>query len=268
MTAAQTTPGTSQPQPDDLGARRAHLRRYLIWAPVADLNMALDALQIRPEDASAPSALPKPPPKHHAIVVLGAPVNGDGTPSPSIVQRTRRAAEIAFAHPESLLVVTGGAVANRFSEAVSMEQQLISLGVDPTRILREPNARTTLDNAAYTMSLLENVWLKAALDVNSLIPGADPTLESVWRKAVLDQAQMTIITDPFHAPRALRLFAAARSAYDVTPTLRFAASASAAQPQLPPHERLVRIGEMVLRDDVQALLLRCVEEKRRLSIGW
>jgi sigma54-dependent transcription regulator len=31
---------------------------------------------------------------------------------------------------------------------------------------------------------------------------------------------------------------------------------------------LVRIGEMVLRDDVQALLLRCIEEKRRLSIGW
>jgi vancomycin permeability regulator SanA len=264
MTAAQTAQGTpSHPQPDDSGARRAQLRRYLIWAPVADLNLALDAFQIGPEGASV---LPKP--RTHAIVVLGAPVNGDGTPSPSILERTRRAAEIASAHPESLLVVTGGAVANRFSEAVIMEQQLISLGVDPTRVLREPNACTTLDNAAYTMALLENVWLKAALDHAELTPGADPKLESVWRKAVLDEAQLTIITEPFHAPRALRLFAAARSAYDVTPTLRFAATARAAQPQLPPHERLVRIGEMVLRDDVQALLLRCIEEKRRLSIGW
>jgi vancomycin permeability regulator SanA len=200
--------------------------------------------------------------------VLGAPVNGDGTPSSSILQRTRRAAEIASAHPESLLLVTGGAVANRFSEAVSMEEQLISLGVDPRRIHLEPNARTTLDNAAYTMTLLENVWLKAALDQAKLIPGADPKLESVWRKAVLDEAQLTIITEPFHAPRALRLFAAARSAYDVTPTLRFAASASAAEPYLPPHERSVRIGEKIVRDDVQALLLRCIEEKRRLSIGW
>jgi len=239
MKTSKTTHGT-QGLFDGLNARRrAQLCQYLMRAPVADLNRALDALQSRPLDTTAL-------PKNHAIVVLGAPVNADGTPSPSILQRTRRAAEVALAHPDAVLVVTGGAVVNRFTEAQSMAEQLVLLGINPARIYREPYARTTLDNAAFTMTLLESVWPKRALN----------------------EAQLTIITEPFHAPRALRLFAAASSAYAVTPTLRFAASARAAAPNLPPYERLVEIGEKIAGEDFQALLLRCIEEKRRLANGW
>jgi len=179
----------------------------------------------------------------HVIVVLSVPTNSDGTPTSGLEARVNRAAALARADPSALVVVSGAAVATAFSEAEIMARMLVGRGVDPMSILIERYATTTLDNAAYSTALLQ-----------THLPNNATAVE-----------QLTLVSEPYHAPRSLRIFAAACALAKWTPRLRLAASermpypvtGSAAYPRprpgAPPWE---------------AALLRCLEEKRRLAAGW
>lgn len=218
---------------------RARLRKHLIVSPTSDLPTAIDAFQNHPATFRGAH-------QRHAIVVLGVPLLRDGTPSESLMARVRRAAEMAQIHPSAFVVVTGGAAANEFVEAQGMAQELIILGVESRRILLEPFARTTLDNAAFTFRLLEGLWPHA---------GRQPV-------------KLTLVSEPYHAVRALRLFAAAGRVFDFKTTLHIAASDCGHQPARSENERPVRIGNRTLSGGFQAKLGRCVEEQRRISCGW
>jgi uncharacterized SAM-binding protein YcdF (DUF218 family) len=91
-----------------------------------------------------------------AVLVLGYPSKADGSPHP--IQRFRVEAGIRVMHEQSCnrMVVSGGAAANRYVEADSMAEIAKSLGVAEGALVREPTARTTLENIGCSAPYLQD----------------------------------------------------------------------------------------------------------------
>ena len=89
------------------------------------------------------------------MVVLGAKVNADG-PSVSLWDRICGAYEYLEEHPEVIAVVSGGQGTDEpITEAECMYRELVSLGIDPKRILREEEATSTWENFKFSLDLIE-----------------------------------------------------------------------------------------------------------------
>lgn len=89
------------------------------------------------------------------VVVLGAKVRNDG-PSVSLMDRIRATARYMEAHPEVIAVVSGGQGDDEpMTEAQCMYEQLLKLGVDPSRIWMEDKATSTWENLQFSLNLIE-----------------------------------------------------------------------------------------------------------------
>lgn len=109
-----------------------------------------------------------------AVVVFGAAVGLDGEPRALLRERLRTARALAVADPAAAIVVTGGSVRGRVAEGPVMARWLRAHGIPAARILVEPAARTTIENAERVIPLLRALAVRRA----------------------------TVVTQPFHAPRA------------------------------------------------------------------
>lgn len=90
------------------------------------------------------------------IIVLGAGVDGT-TPSLSLRERLDAAYEYLIAHPEAICVVSGSQGYNEdISEAECMYRELVSRGIDASRIWKEDKAENTRQNIAYSLALIED----------------------------------------------------------------------------------------------------------------
>jgi vancomycin permeability regulator SanA len=140
-------------------------------------------------------AEPAPPPGRCAVLVLGYPSRADGTPS--ALQRERVAGGIALLRARGCerLVLSGGAVENRYVEAETMARVAAELGAPGDRVALEPRAVSTWENVALSLPLLA---------------GYDAVL---------------IASEPFHARRAVRYVCRQRA--------ELCARAFAASPPLP-----------------------------------
>lgn len=115
------------------------------------------------------------------IMVLGAGLHGD-KPSKMLDNRLDMAFELAQRYPQARLIVSGGQGNQEIiSEAAAMRNDLLSRGIPDTRILQEDQSRDTVENITFTRALLE----KRGKSVATL--------------------QIAIVTNDFHALRALRL---------------------------------------------------------------
>jgi uncharacterized SAM-binding protein YcdF (DUF218 family) len=119
-----------------------------------------------------------------AIVVLGS---GD-------VVRVREAARMAERFPEAPVIITG--------DSGFLERELLGLGVPPERLVIEPDAESTYENAALLAPILEEMEVKRAV----------------------------IVTNWFHVPRAGAVF---RSRF---PEIQFESTWEAAEEPLLPWE--------------------------------
>ena len=89
------------------------------------------------------------------MVVLGAKVNADG-PSVSLWDRICGAYEYLEEHPDVIAVVSGGQGTDEpITEAECMYRELVNLGIDPKRILREEEATSTWENFKFSLDLIE-----------------------------------------------------------------------------------------------------------------
>lgn len=89
------------------------------------------------------------------VVVLGAKVRPDG-PSISLWDRIYGAADFLKAHPDMIAVVSGGQGPDEVkTEAESMAENLIALGIDESRIWQESRAESTAQNIRYSLDLIE-----------------------------------------------------------------------------------------------------------------
>lgn len=89
-----------------------------------------------------------------AIVVAGARVRADGTPSPALVRRTLLGAALYLDGRAPILLLTGRGP-GPIPEADLMADIAMAHGVPADAIVRERHAMTTRENAAYSRKLTE-----------------------------------------------------------------------------------------------------------------
>ena len=89
------------------------------------------------------------------IVVLGAQVRDSG-PSASLQERIDAAYEYLTEHPETVAIVSGGQGDDEpITEAQCMYECLITMGIDPERIIKEEQATSTWGNLNYSLDIIE-----------------------------------------------------------------------------------------------------------------
>jgi uncharacterized SAM-binding protein YcdF (DUF218 family) len=113
-----------------------------------------------------------------AIIVLGSPADSDGNPTPRQQARVTEAVHEYERGVAPRLIVTGGAVANRFVEAEGMARTAHAEGIPDAAILIEPEAKDTIENACYSVRIMK---------------------EHGWRSA-------EVVSSPSHLPRAGMIF--------------------------------------------------------------
>ena len=89
------------------------------------------------------------------VVVLGAKVNKHG-PSVSLWDRICGAYEYAVAHPDTILILSGGQGTDEpITEAECMYRELVELGIDPWQLRMEDEATSTWENLKFSLDLIE-----------------------------------------------------------------------------------------------------------------
>lgn len=117
---------------------------------------------------------------YDALVVLGAGFRSDGRTSPALRRRANHGARLYHAGRAPAVLVTGGVNPPHApcAEADAMAAILQELGVPEDRILSEPRARNTAENARFAAILLADAGV----------------------------CRVGVVTDPAHMPRALLAF--------------------------------------------------------------
>lgn len=98
----------------------------------------------------------KPPPENSDLIVLGALVNKDGSPSKSLAQRINKAYDYMIENPESKCIVTGGQGGNEpMPEGKAQKDILVKKGIDSSRIYVEDKSKNTKENFEYSLKIIE-----------------------------------------------------------------------------------------------------------------
>jgi uncharacterized SAM-binding protein YcdF (DUF218 family) len=88
------------------------------------------------------------------VVILGAGLNGDKL-SWLLSERMATALEYLQAHPDTKAVVSGGQGPDEaVAEGTAMQDYLVQNGIEPSRIIVEDKAKSTLENFKFTKALL------------------------------------------------------------------------------------------------------------------
>ena len=96
-----------------------------------------------------------PPAGLDCLVVLGAGLRPDGTPSESLRLRLDAACAYLADNPETTCIVSGGqGLGETRTEADAMFDYLIEQGVSQDRIVREDRSSTTAENILFSRELL------------------------------------------------------------------------------------------------------------------
>ena len=96
------------------------------------------------------------PSGEHVIAVFGSPALGNGQPRGPVRRRLQCARGLALEDPCALVIVSGGAVLGPI-EAEVMRDWLVERGIGADRIVTEPRARNTFENASFVARELEEV---------------------------------------------------------------------------------------------------------------
>lgn len=99
------------------------------------------------------------------IIVLGAGLRPDGSPTPTLAARAGHAAEVWRAGHAPMLICTGGITGDAaISEAAACQQVLIANGVPSEAILLEDRSRSTEENALFAKQIMDaNGWGSAVV---------------------------------------------------------------------------------------------------------
>jgi uncharacterized SAM-binding protein YcdF (DUF218 family) len=90
-----------------------------------------------------------------AIIVLGTPADDDGNPTPTLLARINEGVAEYKRGVAPRLIFTGGAAHNRFVEAQVMAKAAHAQGIPESAIFEEPQAMDTIQNACYSVRIME-----------------------------------------------------------------------------------------------------------------
>jgi uncharacterized SAM-binding protein YcdF (DUF218 family) len=103
-----------------------------------------------------------------AIIVLGTSADRDGNPTPLELARVTEAVHEYERGVAPRLIFTGAAVANRFVEAQVMAHAAEAQGIPESAVLVEPRARDTIQNACYSVRIMnQHGWRSAEVVSNA-----------------------------------------------------------------------------------------------------
>ena len=91
----------------------------------------------------SPSRTPTAPSPSRAILVLGASVHPDKTPSPILRDRLDSAVALYRAQPDATIIVSGDGREAHYNEPAAMRQYLLQHGIPDQRILADERGYTT-----------------------------------------------------------------------------------------------------------------------------
>ncbi len=101
------------------------------------------------------------------LIVLGSPADPDGKASPEQRERVMEAVREFRAGRAGHMIVTGGAVHNRWVEAETMARIAEGAGVPVEDVVVEGRARNTIENVYYSHAIMEAHGWKTAEVVSS-----------------------------------------------------------------------------------------------------
>jgi len=116
--------------------------------------------------------------KFDVLVVLGAPADSDGNPSPTEQARVSEAVREYERGVAPRMIFTGGAAHNQFVEAKVMAQTAEAQGIPASAIEEETQSKNTIENACDSLRIMR---------------------DHGWRSA-------EVVTSPNHVPRAGMIF--------------------------------------------------------------
>lgn len=94
--------------------------------------------------------------------VFGYFLNEDGSMPAKLEERLQLTAELAQAHPQAQVLLSGGAVQNEHVEAIAMKQFLVAAGIQKERLVCLTRAKDTVGNV---MEFMEYIAAKPALTI-------------------------------------------------------------------------------------------------------
>jgi uncharacterized SAM-binding protein YcdF (DUF218 family) len=101
------------------------------------------------------------------LIVLGSPADDDGNPSPHELARVTEAVHEYERGVAPRIIVTGGAVANRFVEAQVMARTAEAQGIPTSAVLEDPQARNTMENTCNAFSIMRSHGWESAEVISS-----------------------------------------------------------------------------------------------------
>ena len=119
-----------------------------------------------------------------AIAVFGQTPKENGKPSAGLLSRLECALELAERFPDAKIILSGGDVKTKFTEASVMKEWLLEQGVAEDRILLDERARDTYGNAIGILSICKEIKVHKVMVVGTILhlPRAVTTL-TLYAKA-------------------------------------------------------------------------------------
>jgi uncharacterized SAM-binding protein YcdF (DUF218 family) len=103
-------------------------------------------------------------PHFDAIIVLGTPAGWEGNPTPSQLARVTEAVHEYERGVAPRLILTGGRTYREYVEADVMARVARAQGIPDSAIFEEPEARDTIQNACYSVRIMNaNGWRSAEI---------------------------------------------------------------------------------------------------------
>jgi uncharacterized SAM-binding protein YcdF (DUF218 family) len=102
-----------------------------------------------------------------AIVILGYGLNPDGSMRTILRRRVLTGLAIAQFLPQAPIIVTGGNPQSGITEAEQMQRMLLLFGTPSSRIIVEPRANSTVQNAQFSVPLAKQAGTSGIVLVTS-----------------------------------------------------------------------------------------------------
>lgn len=154
------------------------------WARGTRLLTLLESIVRKPH-----SQLRVEPPE--AIAVFGEPAMEDGGVSKGLLIRLMSALQLTVEWPDAWVILSGGAVRNRYVEANVMARWLITRGVEPTRLVLDCLALDTVGNAIGMVSIFQEFNLHRVMLV---APGTQLDRASAAVHAFARESRWPLVT--------------------------------------------------------------------------
>ena len=99
------------------------------------------------------------------IIVLGAAVWPDETPSPSLERRIVKSVRLYKSQFADYLLFSGGLGIHPPEECIVMKKRAIALGVSPEKIFLDPNSSSTFTSVVNCIKIMKSEGFKDAIVV-------------------------------------------------------------------------------------------------------